>query len=51
MDYVILNGIDVKDVVYDLQLDLIDRNFHLVILKDGDTGYRYEDIVLREEES
>ena len=51
MDYVILSGIDIKDVVYDFQLDDVNRNFHLVIMKDGDTGYRYEDIVIREEES
>lgn len=49
MDFVILNGLDIRDVNNDFQIKELDRHFHLVIMKDGDTGYRYEGIVIREE--
>ena len=51
-DYVLMNVLDIKDVADDLQMkDLGDnQNFFLFILADGDNGYLYEGIILREEE-
>jgi hypothetical protein len=48
-DYAIINALEIKDVAHDFQLDTFypDRNFWLVILKDVDTGYLYEDIIIR----
>lgn len=49
-EYAIINGLEIYDVVHDLQLDDNDRHFHLVILEDEETGYRYDGVVIRENE-
>jgi hypothetical protein len=51
-DFAIVNALEIKDVAHDFQLNTFhtDRNFFLVILKDIDTGYLYEDIIIRESE-
>jgi hypothetical protein len=51
-DYAIINALEIRDVAHDFQLNTFfpDRNFFLVLLKDVDTGYIYEDIIIRENE-
>ncbi|CDW80840.1 protein disulfide-isomerase a4 [Stylonychia lemnae] len=50
-DYVILNGFDIKGVTHDLQLDESERGFHLIILEDAETGFRFEGNIMREKEN
>lgn len=52
-DFAILNGLEIRDVAHDFQLETFqpERNFFLVILKDEDTGYLYDDIIIRENEN
>jgi hypothetical protein len=49
-DYAIINALEIADVALDFQLETFnqERNFFLAILKDIDTGYLYEDIIIRE---
>jgi hypothetical protein len=51
-DYAIINALEIKDVAHDFQLNTFhtERNFFLTILKDIDTGYLFEDIIIRESE-
>eukprot|EP00347_Sterkiella_histriomuscorum_P000738 403374694 len=50
-EYAILNGLEIQDVVLELQLEESERSFNLIILEDEDTGYRYDGVVIRENES
>ncbi len=51
-DFAIVNALEIKDVSLDFQLAEFhpNRNFFLAILKDAETGYLYEDIIIRETE-
>ena len=52
-DYAIINSLEIRDVASDFQLNTFysDRNFFLVLLRDGDTGYLYDDIIIKENEN
>ena len=51
-DYAIINALEIRDISHDFQLDEFfpERNFFLTILKDVDTGYLYDSIIIRENE-
>ena len=52
-DYAIINANQITSLEHDFQLSMNypGRNFFLAILKDQDTGYIYEDVIIRENES
>jgi hypothetical protein len=52
-DFAIINALEIRDVAADFQLEknFPDRNFFLIILKNIDDGYIYEEIIIRENEN
>jgi hypothetical protein len=52
-DYAIINANQITSLEHDFQLSMNHpgRNFFLAIMKDQETGYIYEDVIIRENES
>lgn len=50
-DYVLINADEIRGIKVDMQLEKdLDQTFHLLILEDPDTGYKYEGRIIQERE-